>query len=114
MTLFSSVLSQELFYRVFEVYLHEGWSVIFAVGLTFLRLNEAKLLENSFEENLFLLNAEIYEVSSIDSFMEEVFRFEIPNPTIKAHGEAYKKLEQAKSQKQEGASRNSAARLREM
>lgn len=113
MTLFSSVLSQELFYRVFEAYLHEGWPVVFAVGLTFLRLNESKLLENSFEENLFLLNAEIYEVSSIDAFMEEVFRFEVPSAMIKAHGEAHRKAEQAKSQKQEGMSRNSAARLRE-
>lgn len=114
MTLFSSVLAQELFYRVFEAYLHEGWPVIFAVGLALLRLNEPKILQNSFEENLFLLNAEIYEVASIEAFMEEVFRVEVPPATIAAHTESYRKLEQAKSMRQEGASRNSAARLREM
>lgn len=46
--------------------------------------------------------------------MEEVFRFEVPNSTIKTHSEAYRKMEDAKSQKQEGLSRNSVARLREM
>lgn len=48
MTLFSSVLSQELFYRVFEAYLNEGWTVLYGVGLTLLRLNEDKILKNNF------------------------------------------------------------------
>lgn len=39
MTIFSSVFAQELFYRIFEVYLNEGWSFIFTVGLTLLRIN---------------------------------------------------------------------------
>jgi hypothetical protein len=33
MTLFSSVLVQEFFNRVFEVYLIEGWSIIYAVAI---------------------------------------------------------------------------------
>jgi len=37
MTLFSSTVSQELFYRIFEVFLNEGWTVIFAVGLALLK-----------------------------------------------------------------------------
>jgi hypothetical protein len=44
MTLFSSTLKQELFYRIFEIYLNEGWSIFYATGLTFLKTNEQKLL----------------------------------------------------------------------
>ena len=45
MTLFSSSLQQELFYRVFEIYLNEGWSVIYKVGLMLLKNSEKRLLE---------------------------------------------------------------------
>lgn len=74
MTLFSSVLSQELFYRVFEVYLNEGWPVVYAVGLTLLRLNEDRILKNNFEGNLLMINSELYQIGNVDDFMEEVFR----------------------------------------
>lgn len=37
MTLYSGGVSQEFFYRIFEVFLSERWSIIFAVGLAFLK-----------------------------------------------------------------------------
>lgn len=40
MTLYSGGVSQELFYRIFEVFLNEGWSIIFAVGLALLKSHE--------------------------------------------------------------------------
>lgn len=39
MTLFSSTLKQELFYRIFEIYLNEGWRTIYATGLALLSLH---------------------------------------------------------------------------
>ena len=37
MTIFSSTLSQEVFYRMFEIFLNEGWIIIFKVGLTLIK-----------------------------------------------------------------------------
>jgi hypothetical protein len=91
MTIFSSVLGQEHFYRVFEVYLSEGWPAIFAVGLAFLKVNEEKILGNSFEENLLMINSQLYQVSNIDEFMEEVYRFEISPTLIKTHAATFQK-----------------------
>jgi hypothetical protein len=39
MTLFSSTLKQELFYRIFEIYLNEGWKIIYATGLALLSIH---------------------------------------------------------------------------
>jgi hypothetical protein len=57
MTIFSSVLSQELFYRVFEAYLNEGWSVIYSVGIALFKTNEERILSNTFESNLLMINS---------------------------------------------------------
>lgn len=48
MTLFSSTLKQELFYRIFEIYLYEGWKTIYATGLVLLMTHEAKILSSKF------------------------------------------------------------------
>lgn len=40
MTLYSGSVTQEVFYRIFEVFLEEGWSIVFAVGLALLKNNE--------------------------------------------------------------------------
>ena len=43
MTIFSSSLKQEVFYRLFEIYLNEGWSIIFKAGLTILKNHETNI-----------------------------------------------------------------------
>jgi hypothetical protein len=63
MTLYSSVFKQELFYRVFEVYLSEGWAVLYAVGIAFLRLHQHSILRNNFETNVYLINSAIAQIS---------------------------------------------------
>ncbi len=40
MTLFSAVLRQEFFNRVFEVYLIEGWSIIYAVAIVLFKRHD--------------------------------------------------------------------------
>lgn len=40
MTLFSAVLRQEFFNRIFEVYLIEGWSIIYAVAIVLFKRHD--------------------------------------------------------------------------
>jgi hypothetical protein len=90
MTLFSAVLRQELFYRVFEAYLHEGWPVLYQLGLTLLRLTEDRMMKNSFEANLLLINSSMYDIENIDDFMEEVFKMKISNAEIDEYVRLFK------------------------
>ena len=57
LTIFSSTMSEELFARIFEVYLNEGWTILYAVAITLFRLRQKEILSNSFEKNLFLINS---------------------------------------------------------
>ena len=51
-TLFSSSLPTEVFYRVFECMLVEGYVIIYKAAITMMKINEPFLLNNSYEDAL--------------------------------------------------------------
>jgi hypothetical protein len=55
LTLFSCVLPLELVYRIWDLYVWEGWEAITKVGLAILKLSEGKLQKMSF-----LINFKIF------------------------------------------------------
>ena len=77
MTLYSGGVSQELFYRIFEVFLIERWSIIFSVGLAFLKNRERDIFTKKTEEIFYLMSSEIYQIKDIDAFMNLAYSFEI-------------------------------------
>jgi hypothetical protein len=83
MTLFSSTLKQEVFYRIFEIYLYEGWTVIYATGLALLMAHETDILKANFEEIVFLLNSDIFHITDVNDFVEKVCAIDIPKATLK-------------------------------
>jgi hypothetical protein len=40
--------------------------MLYAVGITLLRINEDKIVKNSFEGNLLMINSELYQISNVD------------------------------------------------
>ena len=66
MTLFSSIFQQELFYRVFEIFLNEGWSIIYKVGLMLLKNSERRLLEERLDNLVLIIQTEINDIKDID------------------------------------------------
>lgn len=47
-TLFSSTLPTELFYRIFECFLIEGYKIIYKAALTVIKINEPFILNHAY------------------------------------------------------------------
>jgi hypothetical protein len=82
-TLFSSTLPTELFYRIFECFLMEGYKVIYKAALTMIKINEPLVLNKPFEEVLgYLMKKEQYESIPPDEFCEIMHSFTFTSEQI--------------------------------
>lgn len=75
MTIFSSSLKQEVFYRLFEIYLNEGWSIIFKIGLVILKNHENNIVQGSFDKVVLILNSQMNHVGDTDDFIKQACEF---------------------------------------
>lgn len=83
LTLFSKSLSNSKFYRFFECFLVEGYSVIFKTCLALMQLKEKKFVANSMEENLMFINdMSFYDTISDDEFVDSIFSFDITTQDV--------------------------------
>jgi hypothetical protein len=76
---------------MFEIYLNEGWTIIYGVALTLLKSHETKILKNSFEDNLYLINLSIYHIDNNDIFIEDALKWNINLEQITKYTEAYER-----------------------
>lgn len=73
MTLYSGVFKQEVFYRIFEIYLVEGWGIIYGIGVALFKKYEKEISSLSMEQIHVLLGKKIFEVNDIDELLKEAF-----------------------------------------
>lgn len=67
--LYSGLVSQENFNRIFEVYLLDGWPAIYSIELSLIQSEEKALLNADMETCHYILGKKIYEIQDIDSLL---------------------------------------------
>lgn len=101
-TYFSSIFPKELFCRVFECILSEGYKIIYRVGLAIMKVREEGLLNNGMENNIVGIGkGEIFGKVDADEFVQSMFGFSLARAEIQAHEDEYRKANQKKIQKME-------------
>jgi protein associated with RNAse G/E len=108
MTLFSSSLKQEVFYRIFEIFLNEGWSIIYKVGLTLLKNQEHKIVDGKFDSIVLVLNSDINHIRDIDEFIEQASTLDLSASILKS---IQAKVGTTVEHRDHAASRNTVDRL---
>jgi hypothetical protein len=77
-TFFSSIFPKELFCRIFECILREGYKVVYRAGLAIMKIKEKQILENSSEENIvYVGKSEEMQKIDPDLFINTMFSFSI-------------------------------------
>ena len=70
MTLFSSVLPFNLFIRALDIFLNEGWKVLYRTALAILKIKEKEILSaNSFEKVMEIVK----DFESLEKYDEDNF-----------------------------------------
>jgi hypothetical protein len=82
-TYFSSLFPKEMFCRIFECILSEGYKIIYRVGLAIMKFREPQLVDNSMENNIVSVGkADIYDSINVDEFVETMFKFSLARAEI--------------------------------
>lgn len=82
-TLFSCSLPTELFYRIFECFLSEGYTVIYKAALTMMKINETIVLNSPFEEAIqSLMKKTQYQKINPDDFCNTMNGFTFTSEDI--------------------------------
>lgn len=96
-TLFSSTLPTELFYRVYECFLCEGYKIIYKAALTILKINEPLVMGQPFETILeHLMKNGHYEKIDPDEFCATMQSYTFTNEEINAIEERFISANQSK------------------
>lgn len=82
-TLFSKELQFNTLVRIFDVFLLEGFKVMYRFALAFLKINEAKIIAESDMIGLMPLLKSIFEGVEVEELFNIAFRFSLSRDTIK-------------------------------
>lgn len=83
LTLFATDFPLDVIYRIFDIVLLEGSSVLFNFSLAILKRSQADLLKMNFEGSMEILKDKLYDkFSGADELVEEAFKFKITTKKI--------------------------------
>jgi len=101
LTLFATDLPLDPVFRIFDMVLFEGSSVLFNFSLALLKRSQADLLTLSFEHTLEHLKEKLYEkFSGSDDLVEEALKFKIPSKKLERLEKEAREIFGAKSQEE--------------
>ena len=67
--LYSSLVDQEVFNRIFEIYLIEGWPIIYSVYTALFLSYQKQILSSDMENTHFILGKKLFEIEDIDQLI---------------------------------------------